>query len=398
MLDGGRPPEPELWSERHDLDAISSPIRPSFGHRLEARGGGRWPRTLTSGTWLEWTAPRRAGHDAVPARATVYHPRVSLTGKRVLITGGAGFIGTTLARRLVGANEVIAVDNLHRNALAGTELDERPELSLRRGRCPRPRAADRAGRGLHAHRPCGRDRRGRHGPPEPGAHDAGERHRHLQRARGSRDDARHARAPRRVLDERGVRPARLQRPGGPGHVDRVGRRGAVDVRRLEARRRAHVPRVPRRARRPGRLRAAVQHLRARSDRRRCDPRLHRGCARRRRSRDPRRRVADPRLVLRRRHGRGAPPRARASGSGRGELQRRQRALGRDDLRPRDTGQAPHRMPRRDPLRAARVHGRRVADPEHPEGPHAARLRGAVELDEGLERTIAWYRARLGAPA
>ncbi len=59
-------------------------------------------------------------------RATDYHPRVSLTGKRVLITGGAGFIGTTLARRLVDANEVVAVDNLHRNALAGTELEAHP--------------------------------------------------------------------------------------------------------------------------------------------------------------------------------------------------------------------------------------------------------------------------------
>jgi UDP-glucose 4-epimerase len=48
---------------------------------------------------------------------------VSLTGKRILVTGGAGFIGTTLARRLVDANEVIAVDNLHRDALSGTELE-----------------------------------------------------------------------------------------------------------------------------------------------------------------------------------------------------------------------------------------------------------------------------------
>ncbi|HKY25252.1 MAG TPA: NAD-dependent epimerase/dehydratase family protein [Gaiella sp.] len=48
---------------------------------------------------------------------------MSLTGKRILVTGGAGFIGTTLARRLVDANEVIAVDNLHRDALSGTELE-----------------------------------------------------------------------------------------------------------------------------------------------------------------------------------------------------------------------------------------------------------------------------------
>ena len=45
-----------------------------------------------------------------------------LEGKRILITGGAGFIGTTLAKRLVEANEVVAFDNLHRNTLEGTDL------------------------------------------------------------------------------------------------------------------------------------------------------------------------------------------------------------------------------------------------------------------------------------
>ena len=46
-----------------------------------------------------------------------------LRGKRILITGGAGFIGTTVARRLVDENEIVAVDNLHRDALSGTDLD-----------------------------------------------------------------------------------------------------------------------------------------------------------------------------------------------------------------------------------------------------------------------------------
>ena len=45
-----------------------------------------------------------------------------LTGKKIVITGGAGFIGTTLARRLVDENEIVAVDNLHRDTLGGTNL------------------------------------------------------------------------------------------------------------------------------------------------------------------------------------------------------------------------------------------------------------------------------------
>jgi UDP-glucose 4-epimerase len=56
-----------------------------------------------------------------------------LRGKKILITGGAGFIGTTLARRLVDENEVVAVDNLHRDALSGTELDEHPNFTFLEG-------------------------------------------------------------------------------------------------------------------------------------------------------------------------------------------------------------------------------------------------------------------------
>jgi UDP-glucose 4-epimerase len=58
---------------------------------------------------------------------------VALTGKRILITGGAGFIGTTLARRLVDANEVVAFDNLHRDALSGSELLEHPRFTFHQG-------------------------------------------------------------------------------------------------------------------------------------------------------------------------------------------------------------------------------------------------------------------------
>jgi UDP-glucose 4-epimerase len=58
---------------------------------------------------------------------------VALTGKRVVVTGGAGFIGTTLARRLVDANEIVAVDNLHRDTLGGTALAEHPNFTFVQG-------------------------------------------------------------------------------------------------------------------------------------------------------------------------------------------------------------------------------------------------------------------------
>jgi UDP-glucose 4-epimerase len=55
---------------------------------------------------------------------------VSLQGKRIFITGGAGFIATTLARRLVDDNEIVAADNLHRDALTGTPLAEHPNFTF----------------------------------------------------------------------------------------------------------------------------------------------------------------------------------------------------------------------------------------------------------------------------
>jgi len=58
---------------------------------------------------------------------------VPLTGKRIVITGGAGFIGTTLAHRLVEENEIVAVDNLHRDSLTGSGLVEHPNFEFVQG-------------------------------------------------------------------------------------------------------------------------------------------------------------------------------------------------------------------------------------------------------------------------
>ncbi|HEY1513216.1 MAG TPA: NAD-dependent epimerase/dehydratase family protein [Gaiellaceae bacterium] len=56
-----------------------------------------------------------------------------LEGKRIFISGGAGFIGTTLARELVDRNEVVAYDSLHRDSLSGTGLGDHPNFTLVQG-------------------------------------------------------------------------------------------------------------------------------------------------------------------------------------------------------------------------------------------------------------------------
>ena len=56
-----------------------------------------------------------------------------LEGRRIVITGGAGFIATTLAKELVETNEIVAIDNLHRDALSGTDLAEHPNFSFHQG-------------------------------------------------------------------------------------------------------------------------------------------------------------------------------------------------------------------------------------------------------------------------
>jgi nucleoside-diphosphate-sugar epimerase len=53
-----------------------------------------------------------------------------ITGKTLLITGGAGFIGTALTRALCEANRIRVFDNLRRNALADAGLDQHPNVEL----------------------------------------------------------------------------------------------------------------------------------------------------------------------------------------------------------------------------------------------------------------------------
>ena len=56
-----------------------------------------------------------------------------ISGKRVLITGGAGFIGTSLALRLYEQNRLVILDTFSRDALTGTPLERHPNVSVVRG-------------------------------------------------------------------------------------------------------------------------------------------------------------------------------------------------------------------------------------------------------------------------
>lgn len=55
-----------------------------------------------------------------------------ISGQRVLITGGAGFIGSHLTERLLLQNEVVVYDNYRRDALSGLKL-KNPHLTVIRG-------------------------------------------------------------------------------------------------------------------------------------------------------------------------------------------------------------------------------------------------------------------------
>lgn len=53
-----------------------------------------------------------------------------ISGATFLVTGGAGFIGTALTRRLADTNRIRIFDSLRRNALAEAGLDKHPNVEL----------------------------------------------------------------------------------------------------------------------------------------------------------------------------------------------------------------------------------------------------------------------------
>jgi nucleoside-diphosphate-sugar epimerase len=70
-----------------------------------------------------------------------------IQGKKILLTGGAGFIGTTLAGLLADQNDIVILDNYHRNALRHTRLSDHPNVKVIRGDVTDPGAAHAAAEG-----------------------------------------------------------------------------------------------------------------------------------------------------------------------------------------------------------------------------------------------------------
>jgi nucleoside-diphosphate-sugar epimerase len=56
-----------------------------------------------------------------------------LSGQRIFLTGGAGFIGTAMIRRLAEHNHCVVFDLLRRNALSTAGLDKHPNVTLIKG-------------------------------------------------------------------------------------------------------------------------------------------------------------------------------------------------------------------------------------------------------------------------
>jgi len=62
-----------------------------------------------------------------------------MKGKSLVITGGAGFIGTKLVERLVENNEIIVFDNFHRNSLQYSPVRKHKNLTVIKGNILDPR-------------------------------------------------------------------------------------------------------------------------------------------------------------------------------------------------------------------------------------------------------------------
>lgn len=56
-----------------------------------------------------------------------------IKGKKIFITGGAGFIANTIMKQLISDNEFVVYDNFHRDTLSGSELNRHEKIKVIKG-------------------------------------------------------------------------------------------------------------------------------------------------------------------------------------------------------------------------------------------------------------------------
>jgi len=123
-------------------EALSGPSDPpGYPSRQRLQGGASETLSeFTSDPASEFAsdpAPGESGPgksaDPSPGTASRDFQVPSLSGRRILVTGGAGFIGSHLVERLAPDNDLVVLDTLRRNALAQAGLDRHPRVTVLEG-------------------------------------------------------------------------------------------------------------------------------------------------------------------------------------------------------------------------------------------------------------------------
>ena len=70
---------------------------------------------------------------SIPYDAAMSANDIPIKGKRIFVTGGAGFLGSTLAGRLVEQNEIVVYDDFRRNSIADKPFVNHKNLTLIKG-------------------------------------------------------------------------------------------------------------------------------------------------------------------------------------------------------------------------------------------------------------------------
>ena len=59
-----------------------------------------------------------------------YKKQIMITGKKIFITGGAGFIANKLISKYVDGNEIVVFDNFKRDTLSSSEFANHKKITL----------------------------------------------------------------------------------------------------------------------------------------------------------------------------------------------------------------------------------------------------------------------------